>query len=168
MFERNTNIEKVILASQLGQKSFLHKGNDGVNFYNVKVIKQIQVMRRHSQNSGSPVNNGQSISFLNRLKPEPVPQNSCSRLVLHPVSCNLNYYRTSYHLLVGSMEAPSKAFLFFFLLPDWLKFNHLKSRMECGFSDIFSRHICSIAEETISVTNYAASFGAKKCSENHI
>ena len=25
----------------------------------------------------------------------------------------------------------------FFLLPDWLKSNHLKSRMECGFSDIF-------------------------------
>ena len=40
-------------------------------------------------------------------------------------------------LLVGSMEAPSKAFLLFFLLPDWLKLNHLKSRMECGFPDIF-------------------------------
>ena len=24
-----------------------------------------------------------------------------------------------------------------FLLPDWLKLNHLKSQMECGFSDIF-------------------------------
>ena len=36
--------------------------------------------------------------------------------------------------LVDSMEAPSKAFLLFFLLPDWLKLNHLKSRMECGFS----------------------------------
>ena len=43
-------------------------------------------------------------------------------------------------LFVGSMEAPSKAFLLFFLLPHWLKLNHLKSRMECGFSDIFSRH----------------------------
>ena len=41
------------------------------------------------------------------------------------------------------MEAPSKVFLWFFLLPDWLKLNHLKSRTECGFSDIFSRHICS-------------------------
>ena len=40
-------------------------------------------------------------------------------------------------LIVGSMEAPSKAFLLFFLLPDWLKLNNLKSRMECGFSDIF-------------------------------
>ena len=70
--------------------------------------------------------------------------------------------------LVGSMEAPSKAFLLFFLLSDWLKLNHLESRMECGFSDIFSRHICSTVAETIGVTNYAASFGAKKCSENHI
>ena len=59
------------------------------------------------------------------------------------------------------MEAPSKAFLLFFLLPDWLKFNHLKSRMECSFSDIFSRHICSTVAETIDVTNYEASFGAK-------
>ena len=40
-------------------------------------------------------------------------------------------------MIVGSMEAPSKAFLLFFLLLDWLKLNHLKSRMECGFSDIF-------------------------------
>ena len=37
---------------------------------------------------------------------------------------------------VGSMEAHSRAFLLPFLLPDWLKLNHLKSRMECGFSDI--------------------------------
>ena len=29
--------------------------------------------------------------------------------------------------LVGSMEAPSKAFLLSFLLPDWLKLNRLKS-----------------------------------------
>ena len=68
-------------------------------------------------------------------------------------------YRTT--VIVGSMETPSKAFLLFFLLPDWLKLNHLKSRMECGFSDIFSRHFCSNIAETISVTNYAASFGAK-------
>ena len=71
-------------------------------------------------------------------------------------------------IFVRSMEAPSKAFLLFCLLPDWLKLNHLKSRMECGFSDIFSRHICSTVAETIGVTNYAACFGAKKCSENHI
>ena len=62
---------------------------------------------------------------------------------------------------VGSMEAPSKAFLLFFILPDWLKFNHLKSRMECGFSDIFSRHICSTVAKTVGMTNYTASFGAK-------
>ena len=69
---------------------------------------------------------------------------------------------------VGSTEAPSKAFLLFFLLPDWLELNHLKGRMECGFSDIFSRHICSTVAETIVVTNYAANFGAKKCSGNDI
>ena len=63
--------------------------------------------------------------------------------------------------VVGSMEAPSKVFLLFFLLPDWLKLNHLKSRMECGFSDILSRHICSTVEETIGVTNYAAIFARK-------
>ena len=54
---------------------------------------------------------------------------------------------------VGSMEAPSKAFLLFFLLLDWLKLNHLKSRMECGFSEIFPRHICFTVVETIGVTN---------------
>ena len=66
------------------------------------------------------------------------------------------------------MEAPSKAFLLFFLFPDRLKLNHLKSRMECGFSDIFSRHICFTVAETIGVANYAVSFVAKTCSENHI
>ena len=66
------------------------------------------------------------------------------------------------------MEAPSKAFPLFFLLPDWLNLNHLKSRTECGFSEIFSLHICFPVAETIGVTNYAANFGAKKCSENHI
>ena len=33
--------------------------------------------------------------------------------------------------------------------------------MECGCSDIFSRHICSTVAETIGVTNNAANFGAK-------
>ena len=65
------------------------------------------------------------------------------------------------HYNVGSMEAPSKAFLLFFLLHDWLKLNHLKSRMECGFSDICSRHICCTVAEAIGVKNYTASFGAK-------
>ena len=91
------------------------------------------------------------------------------------VSKNVNYLESaltphtnlqlSSHILtqpiVGSTEAPSKVFLLFFLLPDWLKFNHLKSRLECGFSDIFSRHICSTVEETMGVTNNPASFGAK-------
>ena len=69
--------------------------------------------------------------------------------------------RTNIHCFVGSTEAPSKVFLLFFLLSDWLELNHLKSRMECGFSDIFSRHICSTVEETIGVTNNSESFGAK-------
>ena len=56
-----------------------------------------------------------------------------------------------------------KGFSIVFLLPDWLKLNHLKSRTECGFSDIFLHHICSTVAEIIGMTNYAASFGAKKC-----
>ena len=63
--------------------------------------------------------------------------------------------------VIGSMEAPSKAFLLFFLLPDWLKLNHLKSRMNVVFQTFLSRHICSTIPESIGVTNYAASFGAK-------
>ena len=60
--------------------------------------------------------------------------------------------------LVGSNGSSFKDFSIVFLLSDWLKLNHLKSRMECGFSDIFSR---STLAETIGVTNCAASFGAK-------
>ena len=51
----------------------------------------------------------------------------------------------------------------------WLakvKLSQKSNRM--WFSDIFSRHFCSTVAKTIGVTNYAASFGAKKCSENHI
>ena len=33
--------------------------------------------------------------------------------------------------------------------------------MECDFANIFLRHICSTVAETIGVTKYAASFGAK-------
>ena len=54
-----------------------------------------------------------------------------------------------------------KGFSIVFLPPDWLKLNHLKCRMKCGFQTFFSRHICSTVAETIGVTNYAASFGAK-------
>ena len=64
-------------------------------------------------------------------------------------------------ILVGSMEAPSKTFLLLFLLAEWLKLNHLKSWMECGFSEICFRHNCSTTAETIDVRNYTASFGAK-------
>ena len=35
----------------------------------------------------------------------------------------------------------STAFLLFFLLPDWLKLNHLKSRMECGFQTFFAPYL---------------------------
>ena len=58
-----------------------------------------------------------------------------------------------------------KGFSIVFLLPDWLKLNHLKSRMERGFSDNFSLHLCSIVAKTIGLTNYAASFGAKNVQE---
>ena len=94
----------------------------------------------------------------------------CLKYLLAPALFRMfvNYCKHRSWYLVGSMEAPSKAFLLFFLLPDWLKSNHLKSRMECGFLDIFSRHIFSTVAETIDVTNYSASFDAKKCSENHI
>ena len=71
-------------------------------------------------------------------------------------------------LLVGSILAPSKVFLLFFLFSDWLKSNHLRSRIERGFLDIFSRHICSAVTETIRVTKCATSFGVKKCSENQV
>ena len=43
-------------------------------------------------------------------------------------------------VFVGSTEAPSKVFLCFFLFSDWLKSDHLKSRIELVF-DNFLRHI---------------------------
>ena len=42
-----------------------------------------------------------------------------------------------------------------------------KSNRTCFFGH-FSCHICSAVIETIRVTNYAASFGAKKCSDNQV
>ena len=48
------------------------------------------------------------------------------------MSSRLSIVRT-----VGSTEAPSKVFLLFSLFSDWLKSNHLRSRIECGFFDIF-------------------------------
>ena len=61
-----------------------------------------------------------------------------------------------------------KGFLLFFLFSDWLTSSHLKSRIERGFLDILSRHICNAVTATIPVTNYATSFGAKVCSENQV
>ena len=80
---------------------------------------------------------------------------------LAPIAFNLHNYHFDDFIFVGSKEAPSKDFLLFFLLSDWLKLNHLKSRMECGFSDIFSRHICCTVAETIHVTNYTANLARK-------
>ena len=54
-----------------------------------------------------------------------------------------------------------KDFSIVFLFSDWLKWNHLRSRIKRGFLDIFSRHICSTVTATIRVTNYATSFGGK-------
>ena len=65
---------------------------------------------------------------------------------------------------VGSMEAPAKAFL----LPVLAKVESSQKSNGMWFFRHFSRHIYSIVAETIVVTSYAASFGAKKCSENHI
>ena len=62
------------------------------------------------------------------------------------------YSRTA-DIFVGSMKAPSKVFLLFFLLPDRLNLNHLKTRMEGGFSHIFSRHFSSTVAETIGLKN---------------
>ena len=64
-------------------------------------------------------------------------------------------------IFVGSTEALLRVFLLLFLFSDWLMLNHLKSRIECGFLDIFSRHICCTVKKTIRVTNYATSFGVK-------
>ena len=69
--------------------------------------------------------------------------------------------RAEINSIFGSTEAPSKVLLLFFLLSDWLKSSHLKSRIEHGFLDIFLLHICSSLRETIRVTNNATSFGAK-------
>ena len=65
-------------------------------------------------------------------------------------------------ILVGSTEAPSRVFLLFPLFSDWLKSNHLKSRIKRVVFRLFTLPICSAVTETIRVTNYATSFGAKK------
>ena len=64
--------------------------------------------------------------------------------------------------IVGSTEAPSKVFLLSFLCSDWLKSNRT------SFFGIFSRHICSAVTETMRVTNYATSFGAKNVQKTKV
>ena len=50
------------------------------------------------------------------------------QMVHNVVVCTVSQLNsTKIGCVVGSMEAPSKAFLLFFLLPDWLKLTHLKS-----------------------------------------
>ena len=56
---------------------------------------------------------------------------------LDTVNHSILLHELQHYGIVGSMEAPSKAFLLFFLLPHWLKLNHLKRRMECGFQTFF-------------------------------
>ena len=115
------------------------------------------------------------VQLIDRIRLQKhVPRAGCFEVWSSPITFIAHtkylkaYGSSNHHYFVGSMKAPSKAFPLFFLLSDCLKLNHLKSRMECCFSDIFSRYICSTVAETIGVTNYAARFGTKKCSENHI
>ena len=55
-------------------------------------------------------------------------------------------------MILGSTEAPLKVFLLFMLFSDWLKSNHLQSRIGSGFLDIFFGICCAITE-AIRVTN---------------
>ena len=49
--------------------------------------------------------------------------------------------------VVGSTEAPSKVFLLFFLFFDWLKSNHLRSRIERGFLTFFRPIFVTLLQE---------------------
>ena len=90
----------------------------------------------------------------------------CKNLVQQsPVEYTITNCKTGSSWFHGSSF---KAFLLFILFSDWLKSDHLRSRIERGFLDIFSRHICSAVTETIRVTNYATGFGAKNCSGNQV
>ena len=77
----------------------------------------------------------------------------------------VNYFHQA--IFVGSTEAPSKVFLLFFLLPDWLELNHHKSRMECGFSDIFSPYLFDRRRNNRRYKQLRKIW-REKCSENHI
>ena len=69
--------------------------------------------------------------------------------------------------VVGSIEAPSNAFLLFFLLSDWLKLNHLRSRTECSFSDIFAPYLFHCSRNNRR-DKLCSTFWPEKCSESHI
>ena len=61
----------------------------------------------------------------NRNRKPPEGYNGCYPKHLEHILARV-WSRCCEYLLV-SMEALSKAFLLFFLLPDWIKLNHLKS-----------------------------------------
>ena len=63
----------------------------------------------------------------------------------------------------GPMEAPSKMFLLFFLFSNWAKVESSQNSNRTWFFDCFLAIFVTLTE-TIRVTNYATSFGAKKCS----
>ena len=71
-----------------------------------------------------------SMAIFQELSSEKLP-NSSDNFPLLGKSPMLLLLAYSFCNLVGSMEAPSKIFLLFLLLPDWLKLNHLKSRIDC-------------------------------------
>ena len=63
-------------------------------------------------------------------------------MMISPQSVQCNFYIVTpfvdwYIPFDGSTEAPSNVFLLFFLFSDWLKSNHLRTRIGRGFLDIF-------------------------------
>ena len=76
--------------------------------------------------------------------------------------CKGNNSKFAMNLICWFHGSFFKDFYIVFLLPDWLMLNHLTSRVECGFSDIFSRHICSTAAETITTQQVLARKNVQK------
>ena len=62
-----------------------------------------------------------------------VHESNCSGKQARPCDLTLNLFSS----IVGSTEASSKVFLLFFLCSDWLKSDHIRSRIEHVFLDIF-------------------------------
>ena len=75
---------------------------------------------------------------------------------------NLSYLKGKCCWFHGS---PIKGFPIFFPVFWLTKVESSQKSNRTWFFGHFSRHICSAVTETIRVTNYATSFGAKKCSE---